>query len=109
MYSSYSKALICLTTNELGKLQTQTFAAAVCPLQPHPFFKMFLRQELHILVSLGPCMFTVIGLALEMGGAANETPSFLIVFLAKPRLINVAKFPVCEQSTSDFRRGDDSQ
>lgn len=29
-------------------------------------------------------MFTVIALVPEMGGAANETPSFLIVLLVKP-------------------------
>lgn len=54
-------------------------------------------------------MFTVSALALETGGAANETPSFLIVFLVKPWLINAAKFPVCEQSAPAFRRADDSQ
>lgn len=73
------------------------------------FFLKFLQQQLHILIALQQCMFTVSALALETGGAANETPSFLIVFLVKPWLINAAKFPVCEQSTSDLRRADDSQ
>lgn len=63
----------------------------------------------YTLVSVQPCMFTVSALALETGGAANETSSFLIVFLVKPWLINAAKFPVCEQSAPDFRRADDSQ
>lgn len=54
-------------------------------------------------------MFTVSARALETGGAANETPSFLIVLLVKPGLINAARLPVCEQSTWDSRRADDSQ
>lgn len=112
MYFSYSQVFLCLPGTELSKSQRNLCndslsSAATCFF--FFFFLMFLRQELHILISLQPCMFTESALALETGGAANETPSFLIVFLVKPRLINAAKFPVCEQSTSGFRRADDSQ
>lgn len=107
MHSSYSQG--CSPVTELRDLLNDSTSFFLC------FCDRNYTNTPDCILASAMHMFTVSALLPETGGAANGTPSFLIVFLVKrkkekkTRLINAAKFPVVEQSSPDFRRTDDSQ